>query len=292
MLYARGTRTSLGRSVRTAYRVGVITTERGTCGTPEAGTRTQYVQYTGAVGAGCPVPPVRTQRGRLVRVARTYPTEAPGRTCQLRHKTAVAATRHLLAGVRSGVCDGAVAAAALSLWPLWFDRLEPASGRSVLAGWATSIPAAERAAEALHRAVGIAAAERRLARALSRLCSSTGAAALRSRASSAVGRRLSWFSFERAVVVARSCFASFEAVAAGSSSSILAAAICEATAAIFTAGSSTGAGMSLCLPDPPERRGGYTHVFGGGGWSSSGHRARVREEEEEEVCERGCEGGW
>jgi hypothetical protein len=32
------------------------------------------------------VPPVRTQRGRLVRVARTYPTEARGdnqRTCQL-----------------------------------------------------------------------------------------------------------------------------------------------------------------------------------------------------------------
>jgi len=28
--------------------------------------------------------PVRTQRGRLARVARTYPTEAPGRACQLR----------------------------------------------------------------------------------------------------------------------------------------------------------------------------------------------------------------
>ena len=30
-----------------------------------------------------PAPPVRAQRGRPVRVARTYPTEAPGRTCQL-----------------------------------------------------------------------------------------------------------------------------------------------------------------------------------------------------------------
>ena len=38
----------------------------------------------GALGASRPAPPVRTQRGRLVRVARTYPTEAPGRTCQLR----------------------------------------------------------------------------------------------------------------------------------------------------------------------------------------------------------------
>ena len=37
----------------------------------------------GALGASRPAPPVRTQRGRLVRVAGTYPTEAPGRTCQL-----------------------------------------------------------------------------------------------------------------------------------------------------------------------------------------------------------------
>ena len=44
-----------------------------------------YVRYArGALGSGRPAPPVRTQRGRLVRVARTYPTEAPGRTCQLR----------------------------------------------------------------------------------------------------------------------------------------------------------------------------------------------------------------
>jgi hypothetical protein len=40
----------------------------------------------GALGASRPAPPVRTQRGRLVRVARTYPTEAPGRTCQLRRR--------------------------------------------------------------------------------------------------------------------------------------------------------------------------------------------------------------
>ena len=32
----------------------------------------------GAVGASRPAPPVRTVRGRLVRVARTYPAEAPG----------------------------------------------------------------------------------------------------------------------------------------------------------------------------------------------------------------------
>jgi len=38
----------------------------------------------GALEASRPAPPVRTQRGRLVRVARTYPAEAPGCTCQLR----------------------------------------------------------------------------------------------------------------------------------------------------------------------------------------------------------------
>ena len=32
--------------------------------------------------ASCPAPPVRTARRRLVRVACTYSTEAPGRTCQ------------------------------------------------------------------------------------------------------------------------------------------------------------------------------------------------------------------
>ena len=36
------------------------------------------------LGASGPVPPVRTARRRLVRVARTYSTEAPGRTCQHR----------------------------------------------------------------------------------------------------------------------------------------------------------------------------------------------------------------
>ena len=47
--------------------------------TPEAGARAPYVQCV-TLGAGRPARPVRTQRGRLVRVARTYPTEAPGRT--------------------------------------------------------------------------------------------------------------------------------------------------------------------------------------------------------------------
>ena len=37
----------------------------------------------GALGTSRPAPPVRTQRGRLVRVAGTYPREAPGRTRQL-----------------------------------------------------------------------------------------------------------------------------------------------------------------------------------------------------------------
>ena len=37
-----------------------------------------------APGASCSVPQVRTARRRLVRVAHTYSTEAPGRTCKLR----------------------------------------------------------------------------------------------------------------------------------------------------------------------------------------------------------------
>eukprot|EP00964_Phaeocystis_antarctica_P127846 scaffold91553_cov63-Phaeocystis_antarctica.AAC.2 len=36
------------------------------------------------LGASCPAPPVRTARRRLVRVAHTYSTQAPGRTCQHR----------------------------------------------------------------------------------------------------------------------------------------------------------------------------------------------------------------
>ena len=42
---------------------------RGTHRTPVAGTRTQCVQYVGPWKAGRPAPPVRTARGRLVRVA-------------------------------------------------------------------------------------------------------------------------------------------------------------------------------------------------------------------------------
>jgi hypothetical protein len=58
---------------------------RGTYPTPEAGTRAYPVRTVrGALGASRPARPVRTRSGRLVRVARTYPTEAPGRTCQLR----------------------------------------------------------------------------------------------------------------------------------------------------------------------------------------------------------------
>ena len=67
LLSSASTRTTWGATVR------------GTYGTAVAGTRTQYVLYVGPwVGASRPAPPVRTQRGRLVRVARTYPTEAPG----------------------------------------------------------------------------------------------------------------------------------------------------------------------------------------------------------------------
>eukprot|EP00964_Phaeocystis_antarctica_P148427 scaffold115266_cov65-Phaeocystis_antarctica.AAC.2 len=50
------------------------------CGTPRAGTRTAYVQCVAPRGS-YPAPQVRR---RLVRVARTYSTEAPGRTCKLR----------------------------------------------------------------------------------------------------------------------------------------------------------------------------------------------------------------
>eukprot|EP00964_Phaeocystis_antarctica_P051513 scaffold30059_cov63-Phaeocystis_antarctica.AAC.2 len=39
-----------------------------------------------APGAGCPAPLIRTARRRTVRVARTYSTEAPGRTCKLRSR--------------------------------------------------------------------------------------------------------------------------------------------------------------------------------------------------------------
>ena len=45
---------------------------RGTYGTSEADPRTAYVEY-------CPEPSVRTARRRLVRVARTYSSEARGR---------------------------------------------------------------------------------------------------------------------------------------------------------------------------------------------------------------------
>ena len=60
---------------------------------------TRYVRYRrgwhaypvravrGALGAGRPAPLARTVRGRLIRVACTCPTEAPGRTCQLRVST-------------------------------------------------------------------------------------------------------------------------------------------------------------------------------------------------------------
>eukprot|EP00964_Phaeocystis_antarctica_P077902 scaffold48415_cov61-Phaeocystis_antarctica.AAC.2 len=54
-------------------------TVRGTYGTPEAGTRTVYVPWR----SSCPVPQARTLRRRPVRVACTYSTEAPGRTCKL-----------------------------------------------------------------------------------------------------------------------------------------------------------------------------------------------------------------
>ena len=47
---------------------------------------TRYVQHARVrawgPGASCPAPPTLTARTRLVRVARTYSTEAPGRTCQ------------------------------------------------------------------------------------------------------------------------------------------------------------------------------------------------------------------
>ena len=60
----------------------------------------------GALGASCPVPPVRTARRRLVRAACTYSTEAPGRTCQ--HSPApVCGHTELAAAVNAAcLCDG------------------------------------------------------------------------------------------------------------------------------------------------------------------------------------------
>jgi hypothetical protein len=53
----------------------------------------------------CPVPLVRTARRRLARAARTYSTEAPGRTCQhskATHSAHVSRRVLSLAGARSG----------------------------------------------------------------------------------------------------------------------------------------------------------------------------------------------
>ena len=57
-------------------------TVRGTCGTAEA-VRVPGTYSTRGPGGKPPAPPVPTRRGWLVRVDRTYPTEAPGRTRQL-----------------------------------------------------------------------------------------------------------------------------------------------------------------------------------------------------------------
>ena len=56
-------------------------TVRRMFGTPKAGTRTAYVQWRTSFPAPH-VPTVRTARRRLIHVARTDSTEAPGRTCQ------------------------------------------------------------------------------------------------------------------------------------------------------------------------------------------------------------------
>ena len=70
----------------------------------------------GALGAGRPAPSVRTQRGRLVRVARTYPTEAPGRASQLRSARSAAArtSSSSLASSHRCTCATAVGGGALS----------------------------------------------------------------------------------------------------------------------------------------------------------------------------------
>jgi hypothetical protein len=70
----------------------------------------------GALGASRPAPTVRTLRGRLVRVARTYPTEAPGRTRQL--------SRVLLEQLRVGGEDeGGDALKDLPDGPGWWRRV-------------------------------------------------------------------------------------------------------------------------------------------------------------------------
>ena len=75
---------------------GVITTERGTHGTPPGWHAYPARTVLGALGASRPAPPVRTQRGRLVRVP-YVPCGCPGgdneRTCQLRERHV-----HLLSG--------------------------------------------------------------------------------------------------------------------------------------------------------------------------------------------------
>ena len=74
-------------------------TARGTYGTARGWYAYPVCTGRGALGASRPAPPVRTQRGRLVRVARTYPTyptEAPRRTCQLRRATGVLDVRETL----------------------------------------------------------------------------------------------------------------------------------------------------------------------------------------------------
>ena len=75
----------VAREYRRALLVGAwVATTRGTYPNARGWYAHPVRTERGALGASRRVRPVRTQRGRLVRVARTYPAEAPGRTCQLR----------------------------------------------------------------------------------------------------------------------------------------------------------------------------------------------------------------
>ena len=69
----------VAREYRRALLVGAwVATTRGTYPNARGWYAHPVRTERGALGASRRVRPVRTQRGRLVRVARTYPTEAPG----------------------------------------------------------------------------------------------------------------------------------------------------------------------------------------------------------------------
>ena len=85
------TNSHMTSAVRSSCTSGTASTTITTCGQNHGvrhvrHARGGYTVHTVCVpwSTNCPVPPVRTARRWLVRVACTYRTEAPGRTCQHR----------------------------------------------------------------------------------------------------------------------------------------------------------------------------------------------------------------